>query len=279
MSRPFHENGSTASELAQVVSWSEGKALTGLDDPHEIAMQLLSAPGATVVIVKCGPQGALVYSAGTSSWIASFPTTNVYKIGSGDIFSAVFAYAWLSQHMGPVEAAWFASRVTAYYVERASDRIPADVVQQLLSEADSARASQGSGNRKQVPDTQIYLAGPFFNTGQQWIIDETRGALLDMGFKVFSPIHDVGEGVAGDIATQDLEGLDASGIVLAIVDGCDVGTIFEVGYARAKGIPVVAVAEDVPAATLTMLEGSGCQVVGDLTTGIYRTCWKLMAHV
>ncbi len=36
-----------------------------------------------------------------------------------------------------------------------------------------------------MPDGQIYLAGPFFNVGQQWVIDEARGALQDMGFNVF----------------------------------------------------------------------------------------------
>ena len=67
--------------------------------------------------------------------------------------------------------------------------------------------------------------------------------------------------------------------MLAILDGLDSGTLFEVGYARAKGIPVVAVAEDVPPRMLTMIEGSGCDVVQDLTTAIYRTCWSLMGDV
>ncbi|MNV78324.1 Nucleoside 2-deoxyribosyltransferase [compost metagenome] len=64
--------------------------------------------------------------------------------------------------------------------------------------------------------------------------------------------------------------------MLACVDGADPGTVFEIGYARAKSIPVVALStapgndED-----LTMIAGSKCVVVRDIASAIYRTAWIL----
>jgi len=278
-SRHFADNGSRADVLAQVVSWSEGRALTGFLEPEEIAAALLAQPGTSVAIVKCGPQGALVRTNSDQAWVHSFPTKNVYKIGSGDVFSAAFAYGWMCLEQAPVTAAWFASRCVAHYVEHGVDRLSEQLLLAFTGEAQAAHIKHGSGERRSIPQGQIYLAGPFFNVGQQWLVDETRDALRDMGFRVFSPIHDVGEGLASDIAGADLAALDNSKIVLAILDGVDPGTLFEVGYARAKGIPVVAVAEDVPSSALTMIEGSHCDVVQDLTTAIYRTCWTLMGDV
>jgi nucleoside 2-deoxyribosyltransferase len=55
--------------------------------------------------------------------------------------------------------------------------------------------------------------------------------------------------------------------------------MFEVGYARAKNIPVIAVAEAVPAIPLTMVLGSGCYVTNDLATGVYAACWQMMGDV
>ena len=278
-SRHFEDNGSSADVLAQVVSWSEGRALTGFKDPKDIAAALLARPSTSVAIIKCGPQGALVATHLNQAWVHSFPTKNVYKIGSGDVFSASFAYGWMCLQQAPVAAAWFASRCVAHYVEHGVDRLNEKLVATFISEANAAHAKHGAGERRFIPEGQIYLAGPFFNVGQQWVIDETRGALQDMGFRVFSPIHKVGEGLADDIAGADLKALNESLVVLAILDGGDPGTLFEVGYARARGIPVVAVAEDVPPSALTMLEGSDCDVVQDLTSAIYRTCWTLMGDV
>lgn len=275
----YGANGSTARELALVVSYSEGRAITHQDDPHQIAAALLRHDSAVAVIVKCGPQGALVQTRDSNCWVYPFPTIRVYKIGSGDAFSAAFAHEWIVNGATPMEAAWFASRVAAAYVESGQDQFDTELVKKLREEAQQRHKRVGRGSRRSVPDTQIYLAGPFFHTAQQWAIDEARGALLDMGFKVFSPIHDVGEGPADFVASKDLEGLRASGVVLALVDGLDSGTLFEVGYAVACDIPVVVVAESVSVDPLTMLLGSDCFVTNDLSTGLYAACWKVMGDV
>jgi hypothetical protein len=211
--------------------------------------------------------------------VRPFPTLKVYKIGSGDVFSAAFAYAWLVEDQEPLAAAWFASRVAAGYVESSRDRFTAEEIADFQAEAYESHARHGSGARRAIPESHIYLAGPFFSTAQQWLVDEVRGVLTDMGFHVFSPIHDVGAGPPDEVAPADLVALDSSGMVLALLNDVDAGTMFEVGYARAKKIPVVAVAEGVEATPLTMVLGSGCYVTNDLTTGVYAACWQMMGDV
>ncbi|WP_236961022.1 nucleoside 2-deoxyribosyltransferase [Methylobacterium durans] len=123
----------------------------------------------------------------------------------------------------------------------------------------------------------IYLAGPFFDLAQRWLVEEALERLQALGAPVFSPLHEVGMGrPAQETATADLEGLDRCAAVLALLDGADPGTLFEVGYARAHGKPVVVLAERVEDLHLTMLAGSGCAVVRDLTSALYRTVWAAM---
>ncbi|KLN64477.1 PfkB family carbohydrate kinase [Vibrio sp. VPAP30] len=274
----FSDNGSSANEIAIVVSYSEGKKLAGHSDPKEIAGYLLDQPNVVVAIVKCGPSGALVATSESKEWIHAFPTKSVFKVGSGDVFSSTFAYEWLTVGSSAIESAWIASRVTAEYVETGLDKISIDRFNELKKEALQAQDGCIEHSFKNIPSTQIYLAGPFFNTAEQWRIDEIRDSLIDMGFSVFSPIHDVGEGEVHDIAQADLKGLDESGVVLAILDGMDCGTIFEIGYARAKDIPVVVIAEFVDSRHLTMLTGSGCIVTDDFSSGVYKAGWVVMGE-
>ncbi|MGH8493114.1 MAG: PfkB family carbohydrate kinase [Moraxellaceae bacterium] len=278
-SQHFFANGSSASELAVVASYSEAKALTGESAPEAMAANLLSDPRISAVVIKCGPQGALVKTRSDQDWIRAFPTKRVYKVGSGDVFSAAFTFAWISQGKDPISSAWFASRIVAAYVETGQDRIDNSLSALFESETLKARELYSGKGPRALPKTQIYLAGPFFNTAQQWLIDEARGALMDMGFTVFSPVHEVGFGPAEEVAQADLKGLDASGLVLAVLDGLDAGTVFEVGYARAKNIPVVAIAECVDTNDLTMMIGSGCVMTNDFATAIYLACWHLMGDV
>ncbi|MDB0510980.1 PfkB family carbohydrate kinase [Ralstonia solanacearum] len=278
-SRPFESNHSTAEELALVMSCADGQALTGERDPEHIANALIQQSNVTAVVMKCGVRGAFVRTRQSDSWIRPFPTRRVYKIGSGDAFAAAFAFAWLVEGRDAVAAAWFASRIAAAYVELGHEQIDSANLPAYRTEALTASAQFAEEDRRTIPDTQIYLAGPFFHTSEQWMIDEVRGVLMEMGFRVFSPIHDVGTGAPEEVGPADLFGLEQCGVVLAILDGLDAGTIFEVGYARAKGIPVVAVAESVDPKALTMMIGSGCEMTDDLTTGVYAACWHLMGDV
>ena len=120
---------------------------------------------------------------------------------------------------------------------------------------------------------RAYLAGPFSNLAERWLVEEARVHLRSMGLEVFSPIHDVGRGAAEKVTPADLAGLARCDRVLALVDGGDTGTLFEVGYARARNVKVVALAETLTEEQQKMLLGTGCTVTSDFATGIYKTAW------
>jgi hypothetical protein len=262
--RPFHANGSTAEHLAIVANVNEATLLTGERDTQAAAQALLRHHKAEVVIIKQGPHGAAVVTAAGSTNVPAYQSEFVFSIGSGDVFAAAFTLFWGEQKLLPPQAAELASRVTALYCgSRALPPQELDAAQLLALPLKKASLAPG----------QVYLAGPFFTLPQRWLVEEARNHLLAMGLDVFSPIHDVGAG-GNEVAEADLEGLGKCDRVLALVDGGDVGTVFEVGYARSTGLFVVALAEAVAGEDLKMIQGSGCVVVNDFVSSIYRTVWK-----
>jgi nucleoside 2-deoxyribosyltransferase len=122
---------------------------------------------------------------------------------------------------------------------------------------------------------RVYIAAPFFNLAELWMVEEIRKRLLDMGVAVFSPLHDVGRGSASEVARLDLEGLDACDAVLAVLNGGDAGTIFEIGYAIARSKPVIALAQNVRPEDLKMPEGTGCYIAEEFVTALYHAVWSL----
>lgn len=274
--RRFTENGSLTDELVVLASLSEGRALTGKWSAEDIADDLLADSSIFAAVIKCGPQGAFVATEAERKWVGSFPTTRMWKIGSGDVFSAAFAHKWFVESGTVLDAACFASRMVAEYVSTRMEAFDADRMK--LIRADAAEAEVTVERPMLRADARVYLAGPFFTTGQQWLVDEARSAFQELGFAVFSPIHDVGEGPPNEVGPADIFALENSQLVYALLDGTDAGTVFEVGYARARDIPVVCLAESVEPRSLTMLLGSGCEIFDDFATSIYAGCWQLIHY-
>jgi nucleoside 2-deoxyribosyltransferase len=271
---PFHANGSTAEQLAIVANMREGIKLTGRYDLPGIVEALFNDFGCDIAVIKRGSAGTCVITKDDRQNIQTIPafkTEMVWPIGSGDIFSGIFAYFWGVEGLAPLAAARNASLATATYCSNQVLPIPVDFA------ADSTKFTPIVPKDKSEADKKlVYLAGPFFNIGQRWLVEEARNALLHQGMEVFSPLHDVGRGSGGDVAPADLQGLDDSAVVLAIVDGLDTGTIFEIGYARAKNIPVICLVQAEREEDLKMLVGSGCKMIGDFTTAIYHTAWTYL---
>jgi nucleoside 2-deoxyribosyltransferase len=94
-----------------------------------------------------------------------------------------------------------------------------------------------------------------------------------MGLTVFSPYHDVGHGSPEDVASLDMQAIQRCDLIFAIGDGMDSGTLFEVGFARSLGKPVVFYSESPEAMRQKMLTGSDCDIVADYVSAIYRTVW------
>jgi hypothetical protein len=262
----FRANGSTAERLAIVLNGWEAAQATGLP-PEQSGALIMARENADVVIIKLGPRGAMVHSAEGTVLVPPYRADRVFKIGSGDVFSAAFTYYWAEVGIRAAEAADAASRSVAHFVN--GHQLPLPAIDSLRHGAAYAVGGEAK---------QLYLAGPFFTLAQRWLVEETRDILISMGVPVFSPLHDVGTLKSPrHLATGDLAGLDGSAVMLAILDGADPGTMFEVGYARKADIPVVGFSERLEDFNLTMLEGTSCMIEGDYTTAIYKAAMMAFA--
>lgn len=93
----------------------------------------------------------------------------------------------------------------------------------------------------------IYLAGPLFTQAEiafnQSLADRLRAA----GYSVYLPQQEC-SGITDPIELFEIciRGLDGASMVLVILDGSDAdsGSCFEVGYAFAKGLPIVGLRTD-----------------------------------
>ncbi|MBK4723072.1 nucleoside 2-deoxyribosyltransferase [Azospirillum sp. YIM DDC1] len=265
----FQENGSKSECLATVMNDVELADMSGTTDVAAGASWLLASGRPNdVLIVKRGPLGAEVYRSGVADpeIVPAYRSAKIFKIGSGDVFSAMFALHWGERGLPPVEAADLASRAVATYVQSASLPVPDTL----------GPESHGPPLPTGIRPGTIYLAAPFFTLGQRWLVEEARKALLALGASVFSPVHDVGFGPPETVAPADIAGLNACGAVLAVLDGGDPGTIYEIGHARSRGIPVVVLAESVMERDLTMPIGMGCEIAPDLTAAAYMAVWAAM---
>lgn len=259
---PFKANGSRAAHLAVVANRLELSIIGGSPDTMTSAQSVLS-DGADVVVAKCGAEGALVVEKNRVTKVAPYQSDRVWTIGSGDVFSAIFAARWGVHGDAPEVAADLASRAVAVYA--GSMALPTPPVGQLQSSSFSPAVLSAA---------RVYLAGPFFSIGQRWLVDEARRCLIELGMKVFSPVHDVGAGPAETVAPADLAGLMECDVVFAILDGLDSGTLFEVGHACAKGKPVYGLAQAVADEDLKMLVGSGVKIFDDFVTALHHLAWR-----
>jgi len=281
--RPWCETGHHCSRLAIVANQKEAEAMAlrlnlqltpKIPLPQALAQALLVREQAEVVVVKNGAEGAFVAVAGDVQHIPSYKTTKVFPIGSGDIFTAVFAAYWAELGIDPVLSAQRASVAAAIHSERKLLPIPVDLdsVQKALIPL------KPSKSRSKEEQPHVYIAGPLFTFPQRWFIGEVLMRLSEQGVKPFSPYHEVGTGKSSEqIVREDLAGLDASKAVFAILDGLDSGTLYEIGYAVAKGIPVVGFRQTASDRDLTMLLGSPlCRVYDDLPSAIYHAAWTAL---
>lgn len=259
--QPFLKNESRAAKLAIVGNRQEIRELGRGDDPSDASARLLK-DGAEVVVMKSGAQGAQVFTATDTVHVPAYRSDTVWTLGSGDVFAAIFAARWGVHGDSAEDAARLASAAVAVYANARELPIPA--AESLLGDAQPATAVAG----------EVYLAGPFFTMSQRWLLEEVRHGLLSLGFHVFSPLHEIGPGPADEVAPADLAALKRCDLVFAILDGLDSGTLFEVGYARAIKKPVYALAQDVPAEHLKMVEGSQCRVYRDLVTALHHAVWR-----
>lgn len=260
---PWRDTHSTAEHLALVLNRNEALLLSGLEDENDlikVGTTLLANEKAEVVIIKNGSQGAWVVEQSGTQLVPVFKTSSVWSIGSGDIFSAVFAWKWAVEKLPAPTAARLASQYTAHFCQYKVLPLP-------------AQPSALEALQPKPVGQLVYLAGPFFTMAERWLINELRNKLLEFGNRVFSPLHDVGEGPPHQVVAPDIAGIREADVILAVATGLDTGTIFEIGFARALEKRVVVFAENTTEHDLTMLIGTDCEITNDFTTAVYRTSW------
>lgn len=92
----------------------------------------------------------------------------------------------------------------------------------------------------------IYFAGPLFTRAEIEFNKKLSDKIIDESYEVFLPQKECQGLDVSDIYNKCIEGLDNAFMVIAILDGVDAdsGTSFEVGYAKAKEIPILGIRTD-----------------------------------
>ena len=265
--QPYYANGSTAKELAVIMNHQEASLLSGGDNPNK----LFENESTKIIIIKNGPQGALLYHrSGNILSIPSYMTETVFSVGSGDVFSAFFTYFWAEKGEDPCDSALKASKAVALYVS--SNGALSQIDESLIEGFNEPLVP---ANIKSI-EKKIYLAGPFFTLSDRWFVEEALRHFTAMEISVFSPFHDIGIGCAEKVYSADIEGLKSCDVIFANLCGLDVGTIYEIGYARACGKPVVVFIQNYKKENLTMVIGGDCKIFEDYTSAVYNAVWEAL---
>lgn len=262
--KKFSEFGK-AEELVYIVNKNEAFSIASSENIEEIKNYFFNSEQAKAFIIKDGPFGAILYLKDKEVKIPSYITSNVYKIGSGDIFTSSFGFYWIEKGLSLEESAIYASRSTAIYCDK---QVYVDT--SILNTFDYVEF-----NNQTIAEKQVYLASPFFSISELILIDKVRSAFLSLGIKVFSPFHDIGLGDEISIAKKDLEGIEKSDIIFCVLDNFDSGTLIESGYSLAKGKKIIGYHRTCSDSDLLMLKPANILFYRHLTTAIYQTIWNL----
>jgi hypothetical protein len=248
----FGANGSHADELALVLNEGEARALSGSGDMREAALTLLQTGGAAVVVIKAGAHGALVAErGGTMTEVPAYRSARVFKIGTGDVFSSMFALEWAERKQLPAVAADLASRSVADYCS--SGRLP------LPTNAPSQREPI---LLKRPP--VVLLEGAIDTIGRRYVMEEARYSLAELGAIVVCPALEPTPPVAhGPISSA-----------LVIADAANGSLRSQVQRLADAGIPVVLLDELRSSTALARkAKPPRLTTIDDFTSAIYFALW------
>ena len=96
---------------------------------------------------------------------------------------------------------------------------------------------------------RAYVAGPLFDEGERWWIEQVDALVAEAGFITFLPHRDnppKDEHNVRAIFENDKRGIDECDVVVANLNGVltDDGTAWELGYAYAKGKYIIGLHTD-----------------------------------
>lgn len=248
----FVANGSRAEELALVLNESEVRTLSGKADAREAALSLLQSGGARVVVVKAGARGALVVErGGAMTEVPAYRSDRVFKIGTGDVFSSIFALEWAERKQPAAVAADRASRSVAAYCSCGTLPLPAD-----------EPAPREPIILKGAP--VVLLEGATNTIGCRYVMEEARYSLAELGADVVCPALD----------STPLASHPSISAALVLPDGSWTGFHSWLQRMNDAGIPVVMLDERHFSGSSTRKDAQPNLIVaGDFTSAIYFALW------
>ncbi|QCO17187.1 nucleoside 2-deoxyribosyltransferase (plasmid) [Azospirillum brasilense] len=261
---PFRANGSHADELAIVVNEPELFANSGTAGNLKEAVQvLMDRDDAAVVVVRSGIGGGTVHLRdGQDFVIPAYRSEKVFRIGVGDVFTALFALHWAEREASPEDAAALASLAASEYSSTRSLPVDPSLDGRSLPILETDR---GLGD--------VYLAAGTMGTGQRWLVEECRQALSNLGVTVFSPFLHLPLGKEGR-ADYMIEAMKASAAVLVLADDGGSATEFEAGVAATLNKPMVVLTAPDRAPSFRW---DKCKVVDDLSSAIMNAAWEALS--
>jgi hypothetical protein len=249
--QPFHANGSTADSLALVINESELRAITNIADCDKAAQQVFQKQSVDVLIVKAGTRGAVVYEAsGSKVHVAAYRSSKVFKIGTGDVFSAVFAHYWGENHMAAHDAAVLASKCVSKYCSDGVLPLKLSETDRFISVGDSLKGA-------------ILLEGYADTLGSRYVMEEARFHLRAMGARVVCP------------ALEGVTSAHSISAILIIADGYSSGSMQRIGIQN-NGTPTIIYREKksiCPTITSNIPSHIFCE---EFVTAIYFSVWAAM---
>ncbi len=95
----------------------------------------------------------------------------------------------------------------------------------------------------------VYVAGPLFDEGERWWIEQVETTIVAAGYDTFLPHRDNPPKTADNVAEiyrNNVEGIDRCDLLVASLNGLttDDGTAWEVGYAIGTGKAVIGLHTD-----------------------------------
>jgi nucleoside 2-deoxyribosyltransferase len=177
--------------------------------------------------------------------IPSQPRNIVHSVGVGDVFDAAYISGLFA---GQEEKGVFASWIAAEYAvtcfpddfKKNVSRVKKSPIQDLIK---ISGVSVPWEKRKAI---NIYIAGPDFSFIDTHLIEVLENALQYHNFYPRRPIKENGQMEENatrsrkqELITKDIQLLNRCSIVIAVLLYDDPGTMIEIGYAKAIGIPTI----------------------------------------
>jgi hypothetical protein len=217
----------------------------------------MTAWNATLMLVRRQAGGAVLFHGEDRTEVSAYAASEWFKIGAGNVFSAMFAHYWGEMRFDPLRAADLASRSSAFYAGTRA----------LPMVSDEAVPTMETFNP--IAKCKIFIASPCASMAQQWLLDEAITSLERLGVETVSP-YDLGlDGVA--VENKDIAAVLADcNAVLVLAEGADIPSVLAVGLAHVRKLPIVVLSEEDKQRRLELWLGTDCEVARDFASAVYR---------